>query len=60
MSATRLLTYSEAGEQLGVTGEVVRRMARKGEIARVILSPRKQRIHPDDLAALIARSRHGK
>lgn len=53
----RLLTYEEAGEKLGITAKAMSDMARRGEIPRVVLSERKHRIHPDDLATYIQKRR---
>lgn len=53
----RLLTYEEAGDMLGISGKAMSDMARRGEIPRVVLSERKHRIHPDDLATYIQKRR---
>ncbi|MCQ4120435.1 helix-turn-helix transcriptional regulator [Rhodococcus tibetensis] len=49
-----LLTYEQAGERLGVSAKVVANMTRRGDLPRVVLSPRKHRIVPADLRAFIA------
>lgn len=52
-----LMTYSEAGEVLGVSAKVVANLARSGDLPRVIISPRVHRIAPADLRAFIAARR---
>ncbi|MDF3312267.1 hypothetical protein P3H15_45770 [Rhodococcus sp. T2V] len=52
-----LLTYAQVGEIIGFSAGVVAGMMRRGELARVVLSPRKHRIIPADLRAFIAARR---
>ncbi|MFC9767661.1 helix-turn-helix domain-containing protein [Rhodococcus jostii] len=57
MITTNLLTYAEAGARLAVSAKVVANLTRSGELPRVVLSPRKHRIAPEDLDTYIARHR---
>lgn len=52
-----LLTYTEAGERLGVSAKVVANLTRAGRIPRVVLSPRVHRIAEADLERFIAERR---
>ena len=52
-----LLTYTEAGERLGVSAKVVANLTRAGRIPRIVLSPRVHRIAAADLERFIAQRR---
>ncbi|MFF2026601.1 helix-turn-helix domain-containing protein [Streptomyces sp. NPDC058171] len=56
-SVDPLLTYSKAGERLGVSAKVVANLTRSGEIPRIVLSPRVHRIATSDLENFIAKRR---
>lgn len=56
-STEQLLTYEQAGERLNVSAGVVAGMTRRGELPRVVLSPRKHRIAPADLDSFIEQKR---
>ena len=55
MSSRALLTYAQAGETLGVSAKVVATMCRRGELPRIVLSPKKHRIDPDELDKFLKR-----
>lgn len=53
----RLLTYEQAGEVLGLDARTVRKLCRRGDLPRVIISERVHRIDADDLTAYVRRRR---
>ncbi|QDQ97950.1 helix-turn-helix transcriptional regulator [Tomitella fengzijianii] len=48
-----LLTYAEVGERLNCSPWSVAKLTRRGELPRIVLSPRQHRVDEADLHAFI-------
>ncbi len=51
------LTYKQAGELMNISHTKVSELCRRGEIPRIVHSPKCHRIDEADLAAYLARKR---